>query len=921
MFSCGNKPKDQKKLLFSSAFTLIELIVVVTIIAILATIGVVGYNSWRQATATAQLKSDLNSVATAMEDNRNFNNKYPATIPSTFNPTTGVTLSGGSDDGGLTFCVSAVNSQFPSLSFHIDSTNNGPQPGVCATQKLLATYAGTGGTVSPGGTYASNSVQTITATPSQYYRGLGNNTNVWTGDSGCAGGGNILSHTITMDTKKDCTANFEPIPIVCVPSAPTVTHATVAGTTTFSWTPGVCGGASTRYQYRYTISPSGFDSGWISTASPSAAFTTTTEGQTYSLDVQTQFYNPATSTAWGPTGTDGWFFTPTIPVITCTTASSSSVNCSWTSNPYATNYSMDRATNSSFTTGLTTITQAGTTYTSTGLAQGTTYYFRSKTNLAGSSSAYSPYDTATTTVDICNVPVDNYSTVGATTTWTWSAPTCPPGTSARYRYDYTIAPIGFDSGWTSTASTSVAFTTSTEGQTYCVALQAQAYTGSASSAWTASDTDCYLRGIPTPTITATTASSTSVNVSWTSDAYATSYTMDRATNSSFTTGLTTITQAGTTYTSTGLNEGVTYYFRVNSNLPAGPSADSPYGTATTTITTPTPNPPTTTDNTVGATTTWTFSAETCAGGTTLEYRYDYTIVPPPLGSGGYDSGWMATSASSVAFTTSTEGKTYNVVVQARCYTGATTSSWTSSSANNTYYRIINYYLTLAGSNCTFSQSPGMGPYPEGSAATMTCTPTATNYFDHWSGDTGCTINGGTDYTHTASHTITMDSNKSCVALSSHWIYADVGGQIGGKYVWYKDLSAEYAYKVNNNADNNTWTVMGGDSSHPNQRVLRDPNTAPGNTLDWASWYPSQYRCNSSLGGRVPNNGELAGIIANKSLFNQDYGFGTLDDWYGSSNEATDYDTTISPVRNRITDDYGDRGKTGTAAIRCIADNV
>jgi hypothetical protein len=573
---------------------------------------------------------------------------------------------------------------------------------------------------------------------------------------------------------------------------------------------------------------------------------------------------------------------------------------------------MDRATNSTFTTGLTTITQAGTTYTSTGLSQGVTYYCRVKANLPGGPSGESPYASATTTIALPTptTPTTSDNTVGATTTWTFSTETCASGTTLQYQYDYTISPSGYDSLWVATAATSVGFTTSTEGQTYNVIIQARCYTGAANSGWTSSSaSNTYYRPITTPVITATTASSTSVNVSWTSNTYATSYTMDRSLSSSFTSP-TTITQAGTTYTSTGLSSGVTYYFRVKDNLPGGSSGESPYASATTTIALPTPTTPTTSDNTVGATTTWTFSTETCASGTTLQYQYDYTISPS-----GYDSGWTATAATSVGFTTSTEGQTYNVIIQARCYTGAANSGWTSSSASNTYYRLIHYTLTLAGANCTLS---GAGSYQEvsqgvGSVATMTCTPTSTFYFDYWTGDTGCS---GVS----ASQTITMNSNKSCTATSTHWIPGQAGNLVSPTvYVYYKDLTDLHAWKVNTTADNNTWSILGADQQQPTKRVLRNPNTSPGNTLNWQSTYPAQYNCNNTTGGRLPNEGELTSIMADKGSYNQSGLFGQVDTFYWSADEATDYDTTAAAGINSATGAYGQSGKTIEHADRCVID--
>ena len=186
-----------------NGFTLVELIVVISIIGILASITTISYNSWRQSIMVAQLKSDLNGAASAMEDARNFGTSgYPLSVPSTFTATSGDTLSGGSSDG-KTYCISVVNSsQFPNLSYYIDSTANTPtpQPGLCPF--TLSILAGANGTVNTAinGKYSPGSTPTITATPNANYA-----FSSWSGSAGCSG---IASHTITIDEDKSCTANF-----------------------------------------------------------------------------------------------------------------------------------------------------------------------------------------------------------------------------------------------------------------------------------------------------------------------------------------------------------------------------------------------------------------------------------------------------------------------------------------------------------------------------------------------------------------------------------------------------------------------------------------------------------------------------------------------------------------------------------------
>jgi len=286
-------------------FTIIELIVVISIIGILAAITVVSYGSWKQSTITTQLKSDLNGAAGAMENARTFSDSgYPADVNTltTFTKSNGITLTGGSVDG-KTYCIDAISSQDISLTYRVDNVS-GVQTGVCATATYTLTIiAATGGTVNAGGSYTSGTVQTVTATPGTYY-----SFSSWTGSTGCSG---LISHTITIDANKTCTANFTPTTIA-VPSTPIVTPSTAGATTTWSWGAASCPGNTARYQYRYT-NTSGFDSGIVATTATSVAFTTSTEGKTYTVATQAECYNTATGSGMSGAGTAGYY--RPIPLI------------------------------------------------------------------------------------------------------------------------------------------------------------------------------------------------------------------------------------------------------------------------------------------------------------------------------------------------------------------------------------------------------------------------------------------------------------------------------------------------------------------------------------------------------------------------------------------------------------------------------
>ena len=85
-------------------------------------------------------------------------------------------------------------------------------------------------------------------------------------------------------------------------------------------------------------------------------------------------------------------------------------------------------------------------------------------------------------------------------------------------------------------------------------------------------------------LTATAASSSQINLSWTDTAGdETGFQIDQATNSTFTTGLTTVSVGAgvTTYGATGLSAGTTYYYRVRATNAVGNSANTSTASATT----------------------------------------------------------------------------------------------------------------------------------------------------------------------------------------------------------------------------------------------------------------------------------------------------------------------------------------------------
>ena len=145
--------KSAKKQLW--AFTIVELMVVIVVIGILATITAVSYGGWRQSVVESQIKSDLVAASAAMESYRSFNGSYPATLPSTFKASSGVTVQQPfiwSNSSG--YDLYAASSTDRSITYSVSSTNSTPQKSGALSNGLVlnldagnvASYPGNGTT-------------------------------------------------------------------------------------------------------------------------------------------------------------------------------------------------------------------------------------------------------------------------------------------------------------------------------------------------------------------------------------------------------------------------------------------------------------------------------------------------------------------------------------------------------------------------------------------------------------------------------------------------------------------------------------------------------------------------------------------------------------------------------------------------------
>ncbi len=350
-------------------------------------------------------------------------------------------------------------------------------------------------------------------------------------------------------------------------SCSTYTEISTPTTTTYSNT-GLT--ASTAYSYRVRATDA---SGKLSAYSATASATTSSAADTNA---------------------------PTVPTgLTATPTSSTQVNLSWTAstdNVGVTGYRIERCTGASCTTYTQIATSTTTSYSNTGLTASTTYRYRVRANdAAGNLSGYSSVVSAATPVADTQAPTAPASLTATAASSTqinlsWTASTDNVGVTG-YRIERcsgasctTFAQIATP---TTTTYSDTALTASTS---YSYRVRATDAAGNLSSySSTASATTPAAPDTQAPTapagLTASAASSSQVNLSWTAstdNVGVTGYRVERCSGASCTTFAQIATPTTTTYSDTGLAATTSYSYRVRATDAAGNlSTYSSTATATT----------------------------------------------------------------------------------------------------------------------------------------------------------------------------------------------------------------------------------------------------------------------------------------------------------------------------------------------------
>jgi len=290
------------------------------------------------------------------------------------------------------------------------------------------------------------------------------------------GGGQYTLEYISENTSQIVSLDSRHRVTIAVPASPTITRSTSGNSTTWSWSAATCIDSTARYQYRLTTNHS-YDSGLIATANPTVTLATADAGYVYTFTAQAECYTGTNASGMSTAGTSV-YTKPTVAIYTLTL-----------------NY-----TGGGSVSGADTYI-SGETATITATPS-TNYYFGSWSGSTGCSGLASHTITidsdktctasfVATAIAVPSAPTVSASTSGSTTTWSWGVATCT-GNTARYQYRYTTS-YGYDSGLIATAGTSIGFTTSSEGYTYTVSVQAECYNAATASGMSTTGTASYYR--------------------------------------------------------------------------------------------------------------------------------------------------------------------------------------------------------------------------------------------------------------------------------------------------------------------------------------------------------------------------------------------------------------------------------------------
>lgn len=402
----------------SAAFSIVEIIIVVTVISILAAITIVSYGQWRERVAETEVKSDLAGVQAAMEDYRNFNNKYPNNIAfgeefDGVNNTKNLFVQSRGVDATyvwgdeLKYCAEAASVSKPDIKFYIDSTYSNPQDGVCGE------YVDEGDGVEPEEPEEPELPDPVSP-PS-----------------------GTLSMTVTV---AGANAQGEATGGVC--SAPATIERQIRHRSTSTTTPGE----------------------WSAYVTGSTRQVPANQGWQYSFQQRARCVDAGVSSEWVPSAVHSvvrGINAPSIPVVSVTPHDGSKIRWDWgnvgcpTGTTAQYRYAWYREGSESAWLGPTTGTAFTLTTGNQGFEFGANIQARCQSAFVTSGWSGSGTDTTVTPIATPGVLTNLQYSLSAdrrTVSVTWTGPACGPGTRAewswnQFGYQPSTSTYGWNDGW------------------------------------------------------------------------------------------------------------------------------------------------------------------------------------------------------------------------------------------------------------------------------------------------------------------------------------------------------------------------------------------------------------------------------------------------------------------------------------------
>lgn len=387
-------------------FTLVELVVVIAVIAILATLATIGLNRYLEDGRDTRRSANVSTISEALEKYYDKNGEYPSCAAITgAGSTVAGTVLPGIDESALVV----------------------PDAGSSTTNSIRC-----------GTTLATNGEDFI-----EY---------VGDGSPDCAASGSCLSYTLRYRQESDST-------IAEVNSRRTADFATSGSIRNLAATVNGFNGANLTWSAiqnsnQYTVQRATDDA---FTANLVSTPTTNTSLAVSGLTAGTDYFFRVMPTSGGQSGV--WSNTATTTTlelgdltISATVNSTTQITTNWNVPSNAngtTTYTLQRATNSTFTTGLATFPGLTTTsHVSTGLSVGQSYYFRVQAFATGDTSDMSNTAASTT---IPNAPTGVTATVNSATQYTISWTAAGGATSYIVRYGTSTAANTYSATTTGTS--------------------------------------------------------------------------------------------------------------------------------------------------------------------------------------------------------------------------------------------------------------------------------------------------------------------------------------------------------------------------------------------------------------------------------------------------------------------------------------